>query len=151
MLLLAQSTPPPGFTAWIESGFYMVGLVTAVVVLWKQFAKAPPAETEIKGQPITVRADTEYTTKEETDALEARVEARFAALDKSRRENVEKLHDKFDHLEQRTQQVIAEMRREVKDDVTGMHKRTDVILEKLSELRGAVNIALKNSNPPFKG
>jgi hypothetical protein len=88
-------------------------------------------------------------TKKEDAALQAYVDARFMALDKSRRENVDKLHGKIDHLELRTQQLLGEMRREVKDDVTGMHKRTDVILESLAELRGAVRTALKTTASPF--
>lgn len=149
MMLLAQSAPPAGLGSWLESATYLVVLVTSVVVLVKQFKKEPPTETEIKGQPITVRADTRYATREDHEALEARVEARFAALDKSRRENVDKLHGKIDELAKHNAAANEALRREVKADTEIIFNKINEVATDVAAMSGALSVLSKNSTHPF--
>src|SRR5689334_1842573 len=67
-MLLAQAAPA-GTENFLAIAFYLVGGVTAVVMLVKSFKKPDAVETEIGGQPIKVKFAAQFATKEEHETL----------------------------------------------------------------------------------
>lgn len=139
LAIFAQSTiaPPAGFNDWLASAFYLVGLVTAAVVLYKHL-HGRPTSTEIAGQPLTIQGATLFTPIEAHNELKGRVDgisrdiaAGFERLDHKRSVSVAGLHDDLEV-------AIENLRKEVKEDVKGVHDRINAVLAAVSELRGKV-------------
>lgn len=91
----------------------------------------------------------EYVPRAEHDALVAEVNARFAALNEDRRQNVIKLHEKIEGLDRRHQEAATSLRREVKSDIESVHTRVTDLLRIVAELSGSLKTALKNTHSPF--
>lgn len=134
MLILAQAQPAT-FNDWVANAFYVVGLITAVVILYQRL-RPKPRETAITGQPLEVRAASDYATKGELRSLELRVDritdevrTGFTELDRKRSVSIAGLHDDLDAK-------TTMLRSDVKQDIHGVHTRINEVLSSVSKLEG---------------
>lgn len=102
---ITQHTPPAGFDNWIANAFYIVGLITAGVVLYKHLRKAPSQQMEITRQPLEVRGHVEYTPiamhREFAKEIDAEIAELRQGLEKISSEGEERdirIHDRIDKL-----------------------------------------------------
>ncbi len=77
---------PASFWQWLLSAAAIVGLMLAVLKLWKELRPSRP--TEISPQPLQVEAFKRFATKDEVDQLSSEL-----------REDMETLEMKFARLE----------------------------------------------------
>jgi hypothetical protein len=64
LLAQASHTPPPGFSDWIASAFYLVGLVAAVVVLYQRLRPRPTQPVAVMDKPLKVQGTARYVEEE---------------------------------------------------------------------------------------
>lgn len=113
-MLFAQAAPP-GTENFLAITFYLVGGITAVVLLIKSLRKPEAVETEIGGQPIKVKFAAQFATKEEHETLRQdfgefrrEVSTSFEKAASTSRESREKIY-----VEQRRQgEMLAANNRE---------------------------------------
>ena len=96
-LLLAETTsqytPPPGFAEWMQSSFYMLGIITACVALYKLLRPKPSQQMHVANQPVEVKGHVEYTPLATHKEFRAEVEVRLAAMSKASSEGRQKIYD----------------------------------------------------------
>lgn len=109
--LLAQSTPPAGFSSFVENIAYIAVTISAVIVAWKQLT-GKGNKTEISNKPVLVREDAGFATKPELNAVENRMNG-----------EVHQLHGR-----------ISGVRSELNAKVDGIDKRIDEIPQRTIEL-----------------
>jgi hypothetical protein len=114
---------------WVACGL----LILNAYIQWRTHQREEEAAKE-PNPPL----HKEYVIRSEFEAHVDSIEKRFTDLQEDRRRNVTVLHSKIDG-----------MRGEVKQDMHGVHQRTDALLAAFSELKGEVKTFLKNSTPPF--
>lgn len=125
-MLLAQAAPQ-GTENFLAIAFYLIGGVTAVVLLFKTLKKPEAIETEIGGQPIKVKFAAQFATKEELTALQDRVQ---------------RFEDSFE-------ENFRLLTTQIREDNDGLHNRITELFGSFRELRGAVTNAMKDTNNPF--
>lgn len=135
---LAQ-IPPADFAPWLSNLFYLVGLATALVILYQRLRPQKPRDTRLANQPITVRPDIEYVRLASHNELKARVDGLaceirqgFERLDDKRSNNISALHKELE-------QVSANIRKDVKSDVEGLHARITDVLAAVAKLEGRLD------------
>lgn len=155
MTLLAEAAPA-GTENWLAILFYLVGGVTSVVVLVKQFTKPKSAPTVIADQPLHVKAATEYASKTEHDLLRDEVrdlrtdmQNGFKELSDERSRSVGNLHERIEDFDAKNQQLTADLRKEMKSDFNGVHNRITDVLSVVSKLQGSFETFARNSKHPF--
>lgn len=137
-MLLAQ-TPPADFAPWLSNLFYLVGLATACVVLVQRLRPQKPRATHITSQPVIVKGEVEYVPlhshnelKARVDGLAAEIRQGFERLDDKRSSNISTLHKELE-------QAAANIRRDVKADVEGLHTRITDVLAAVAKLEGRLD------------
>lgn len=155
MFLLAQSAPA-GTDNWLATLFYLVGGITAVVVLIKQFRKEPVSETLVSPQPLVVKPHEEYASRKEHDALvvqvrdqHAEIRTEIQTLREERSKSVGNLHQRIEAAAQDNRTVTDSLRKEVKQDIAGVHTLLNEQLRAFSKLEGRIEEALKKTQHPF--
>jgi hypothetical protein len=128
MLILAQLTErtADALVVWMVGGSAAIFAINQVLTFYK---------AHIKEQPTP--ADT-YATKAEHAELRGRVDrmgteihSAFERLDQKRSVSIAGLHTKVEAS-------TAEIRREIKADLGGVHERISTVLTAVSELKGAI-------------
>ncbi|MBX3736728.1 MAG: hypothetical protein KF715_08570 [Candidatus Didemnitutus sp.] len=117
MTLLAEiqnTTPPPDFSGWIANAFYVVGLITAVVMLYRQIFPA-----KISPQPLEVRENHATASRKEIDELHGRIKRERLEVDAAIRE-----------LKEADIRITLKLETEIKD----MNDRIDAVPERTIEL-----------------
>lgn len=134
-MLLLNQTPPEDFDSWVANAFYVVALVTALVVLFQRL-RAAPRSTTIEGQPVVVAAAAEFATtsqhaelKRKVDGLSQEIKDGFAALDAKRSDNVRDLYKDVEAS-------VNGLRKEVREDVVGLHTRLNDVTGAVREMAG---------------
>lgn len=142
--LLAQ-VQPADFGGWVANAFYVVGLVTALVVLWQRLRPQPPRQTTIEGQPVVVRPDAEYAPlylhrelATRVDGLAGEIRESFDRLDAKRSRDVGGLHKDLEA-------GLNGVRKDIKDDVAGIHRRVDDVLRAVSKVQGRLDATDRHS------
>lgn len=74
---LANVTPPPGLDAFLASAFYVVGLITAVVVLWQRLRTAPEQPVRLAPSPLEVKPAADYATRSDLERVDTAVHGRM--------------------------------------------------------------------------
>lgn len=129
MPILAQLSEQTAdaLVVWMVGGSAAIFAINQVLTFYK---------AHIKEQPTP--ADT-YATKAEHAELRTRVDRMsgeiaqaFDRLDHKRSVSIAGLHTKVD-------QATAEIRREIKSDMGGVHDRLSTVLSAVSELKGSIN------------
>jgi len=138
MIPFLAQTQPASFGDWTSNAFYVVGLITAVVMLYKA-TRSKPGSTEIAGQPLTVRAANDYATKGELRSLEVRVDritdevrTGFTELDRKRSSSIAGLHDDLDRK-------TNDLRKDVKEDFQGVHDRIHDVATAIGRVEGKLS------------
>ena len=156
-MLFAEVTPA-GVENFLAIVFYLAGGIAAVVGLYKMMGKPAPTETALANQPITVRADREFASKAEHDALAKRVCERDEAyknevtlLRQERSTSVGNLHAKIELSAKENRQLFSDLREEFKEDTGKLHDRINDQLKAWAKLEGRIDEALKKTNHPFPG
>ena len=116
--MIAQATPDPvALASFLEVAFYLVGLVTAAVLLWRQWHPA-----ELSPQPLTVREHTNFATAKDLKEAHGRISREreeinreleaVKAEQRAQREKLSleigKLHERIDAVPQRTITLLRE-------------------------------------------
>lgn len=124
--------------AWLQITFYVLGSVTAIVVGANSLRRKPHIDVDISG--LTSRISTVEAALEckQDSALCAPSHAAFQATltsilaDIDRRDRINK--DQF----QAVAVALGELRHEMREDIKGLHKRSDDVLKAVSRLEGRI-------------
>lgn len=161
--LIAQAAPPPAeLSAFLAVGFYLIGIVTASVVLWRLLT-GKSDRTMIGPTPLEIKASPSYATIQQHAALEMKTKEQHAALEEKMDKELgrergarKQMHEEIAMLQsgvevvkiQNTQQADALteikveqqlIKREIKSDNTSMHTRIGEILTALGEIKGRLS------------
>ena len=109
----SQYTPPPGFADWLQSAFYLLGIITAGVVLYKQLRPKPSQHMHVANQPVEVKGHVEYTPLATHKEFKTEVEIRLAAMSKASSEGRQKIYDLIRDENKRVHDRITELVRAV--------------------------------------
>jgi outer membrane murein-binding lipoprotein Lpp len=119
--LILTTTPPEGFSAFLASAFYAVGLITALLVLWRQLF--PPSLP----QPLITAEEKQFVTRDECTVSHNHISSRVMTLE-SRMDRVERKME-ADKIE------IIHATQELSDN---LNTRINTLLEAISEVRGEI-------------
>jgi polyhydroxyalkanoate synthesis regulator phasin len=123
MTLLAQiqnTTPPPSLSGFLESAFYIIGLITAAVVLYRQFFPA-----KLNPQPLEVRENHATASRKEIDELHGRIKRERIEIDAALKELKE--------ADLRVAQRIDTEMKDINDRIDALPER---IIKLLRETKG---------------
>lgn len=102
--LLAQSTPDAhALSSFLEVTFYLIGIVTAAVVLWKQVT-GKSEETRISPQPLEVKEHTTFASREELHTAKTELHGRV----KREREEIDQAIQRVEELATRRAEKLEE-------------------------------------------
>ena len=128
--------------SWLQVAFWLFGGTAAIVgavVGLKKLSEKPQAGTP---QPFVVQGSVRFATMEEHEKLEARVDgigelirSGFERLDHKRSQSVAGLHDDLEGS-------ITDLRKEVKEDITGVHNRINDIAQAIARIEGKLESPL---------
>jgi hypothetical protein len=90
---------------FLAIGFYLIGGLTSCVGLWVMLRKPAATETALTNQPITVRAEAEFASKDEHEGLRAEfadfrdeIRAAFDEAGHTSRQSREKIYNELRRL-----------------------------------------------------
>jgi hypothetical protein len=119
--LLASTVPPEGFSTFLASLFYGVGLVTALLVLWKQlFPKPIP-------QPFMTKVEDQLVTKQECAVSHGHMHTRVLTLEA-----------RMDRVERKMETDKVEIITAGEERARQIHDRINTVLSAVSELKGEI-------------
>jgi hypothetical protein len=140
MLLLAETNPDAAAALLVLQGIFWLAagigaLAVAANSVRKFYAGSKPTEHTIAGQPVTVKTQVEFATKDEHQDLAQKVEKEVKELDT-------KLDHKFTQLNRERSQSIAglhakielgnsQLREEMRADQKATQARLDVLPERV--------------------
>lgn len=128
MLILAQLSErtADALVVWMVGGSAAIFAINQVLTFYKAHIKEQPTPSDT------------YATKAEHAALAGRVDRMsseiaqaFERLDHKRSVSIAGLHTKVENS-------TAEIRREIKADIGGVHERINTVLSAVSEVKGAI-------------
>jgi len=127
--LLAEISqdPPPGFDAWLASLFYLMGIITAGVVLYKQLRPRPAQHMHVAPQPFEVKGHVEYTPLSVHREFSKEVNERFAAMSAASSAGRQKIYEL------------------IRAQNEGLHNRITDLFGLVREMKGKLD---RNTNPP---
>lgn len=117
-LLIAQAAPSPAaLSDFLSVGFYLIGIFTAAVMLWRAWRPA-----DISPQPLTVREHTSFATsddmrevhgriKREREELNQQISAQAQEVVRLREKldmEISELHNRINEVPQRTIALLRE-------------------------------------------
>lgn len=111
---------------------------------------AQPKGREIYPQPLVVKEEKEFTPLKDHKALEGkvnemgeRIDLGFENLRTERSRSTGNLHERIEAMSKEADARNEALRLEIKNDVRGVHNRTNEVLEAVSELRGSIQACQK--------
>jgi hypothetical protein len=122
-----QHTPPSGFDNWIANAFYILGLITAAVMLFKNVRKTPSQNVRVEEQPLNVREYVEYTPISMHQEFAKAVNERFASMSAASSAGREKIYNL------------------IRTENTAMQNRFTELVGLVREIKGKIE---RNTNPP---
>lgn len=145
MLTLAQipEAAAASLVTWMVGFSAAVFFINQVLTFYKVHIKEQPSPantyaTKAEHAELSRKVGA-FATKQEHDELRVRVDGMstdiresFERLDKKRSVSIAGLHTKVE-------QATAEIRREIKSDMGGVHDRLSTVLSAVSELKGTIN------------
>lgn len=120
---ITSHTPPSGFGEFVSNAFYIVGLITAGVVLFKHIRPKPPQTVDVHNKPLVVSAHRKFVEEE-----------RF-------NQELKEVHGRLSRERKELDQQITEIRREHKEEISAANKRFENITNRLDELRDDISDA----------
>lgn len=123
---------------WLQIMFYVLGSLTAIVVGVNSLRRKPHIDVDMSSLTARIDSVEETLAKKQDSALCAPSHAAFQATlasilaDNDRRDRVTK--DQF----QAVAVALGELRKEFREDIKGLHKRSDDVLQAVSRLEGKV-------------
>jgi len=128
MSSLLANVEPIQLKGWLEVLFWLVGGALAVVMLVKNLVAKPVVPT-----PVHVQAAHAPATQQDLKEAHGRI-------GRERQEVEAKIGEvarRVDKLEETQGEALMEHRREVKEDIRGVHERINQVLHAVGRLEGA--------------
>ena len=133
-------TPPAGFTDFVSSAFYTVGLITACVVLVKQFRPQPAYNKQFAAidhqHPELKHEHTTLLTDREHAALCDERRKQVYAEDKARRADIQDIEQRIsaqiDSLRKDLFKALAGHNLLAEERASSLHQRINPMAERLS-------------------
>jgi hypothetical protein len=123
---------------WVKIAFYVIGSLAGIAVSLNQFRRRPSVDVDLSSLTTRIETVEETLAKKQDTALCGPAHAAFQATlasilaDNDRRDRVTK--DQF----QAVAVALGELRKEFREDIKGLHKRSDDVLQAVSRLEGKV-------------
>jgi len=133
-----NAVDPTALGAWLQITFYVLGSVTAIVVGANSLRRKPHIDVDISGLTARITSVEAALDCKQDSALCAPSHAAFQATlasilaDNDRRDRINK--DQF----QAVAVALGELRHEMREDIKGLHKRSDDVLKAVSRLEGRI-------------
>jgi len=124
--------------AWLQITFYVLGSLAGIAVSLNQFRRKPHIDVDLSSISNRLNNVEEALVKKQDSSLCAPSHAAFQATlnsilaDNDRRDRITK--DQF----QAVAVALGELRKEVREDIKGLHTRSDDVLQAVSRLEGKV-------------
>lgn len=134
-----NAVDPTALGAWLQITFYVLGSVTAIVVGANSLRRKPHIDVDISSLTDRITTVEREILNKQDSALCAPSHAAFQATlasilaDNDRRDRINK--DQF----QAVAVALGELRHEMREDIKGLHKRSDDVLRAVSRLEGRVD------------
>lgn len=93
--IIAQAVPPDGVESWLKAFFWLVGGCLGLVLLVKQFAAPKSSPVTVSPQPLIVRPDSNYATREELQRAEQELKEDLTKQAAARK----KMHEEIGELQ----------------------------------------------------
>lgn len=146
MLPLAEVQPPAHFDAWIASAFYVVGLITSMVVLYKHLRPEPEQAVRVSPQPLEVKPAADYATRDDLQKVDV------AAHGRMKRERVE-INDQMQRLEDRLGESIQTLDEKItrNTELTAVTRgEVNLLNSNVAALRTSLDTFLQGQARPAK-
>jgi uncharacterized protein YdhG (YjbR/CyaY superfamily) len=112
-------------------------------------AAAAPKMVELLPNPLTVKPHVDFTPlqvheamhgglRAEVAEIRTRIDANFKELRDERSRSTGNLHERIESMDGRAAERTEELRKEIKEDIRGVHNRMNDILSAVSNLQGRI-------------
>jgi hypothetical protein len=99
---------------------------------FEDYMRGQGERREISPQPLEVRKAADYILREQCEKVHARMEAEFAQHSASRKS----IYDRIEEMDGRAAARTEVLRKEVKEDIRGVHDRVNDVLHAVGRLEG---------------
>jgi len=123
---------------WVKIAFYVIGSLAGIAVSLNQFRRKPHIDVDLSS--LTARIDSVEVTllKKQDQALCGPSHAAFqATMDSFASENKRRDHLTRDQF-QAVAVALGELKKEMREDIKGLHERSENVLKAVSRLEGKV-------------
>jgi hypothetical protein len=137
--LLAQSTPPAAaLSSFLEVAFYLIGIVTAAVVLWKQLT-GKSEETRITPQPLEVKPHARLAKWEELETVKNEAHGRISRERKEIDAAIARVEAQQKELGAQIDSDLQAIRDQVAGNNEASEQRVERINRRLDDLNTSVS------------